>query len=205
MSQPLYIALEGVEGCGKSTQARLLADRLGAVLTREPGGTPMGSMVRQILLSPATGELEPMAEVLLFNADRVQHLHEVVLPALQAGQPVVSDRSYVSNCVYQGHARGLGADYVRSVCSLVVTELFPHRIFVLDVDLADSMARISARGGELDRFEQEGAEFHAKLVEGFRIEAQKGLPGQFVFIDGRGSVEEVQQSIWAHVEPLQAA
>ncbi len=204
MPQPLYIAFEGVEGCGKSTQARLLADRIGAVLTREPGGTPLGGMVRQILLDPATGELEPMAEVLLFNADRVQHLHEVVLPALQSGRPVVSDRSYVSNCVYQGHARGLGADYVRSVCSLVVNELFPHRIFVLDVDLADSMARVSARGGELDRFEQEKEEFHTRLVEGFRVEATKGLPGQFVFIDGRGSVEEVERSILAHIEPLLA-
>jgi len=204
MSQPLYVAFEGVEGCGKSTQARLLAERLDAVLTREPGGTPLGGMVREILLDPATGELEPMTEVLLFNADRVQHLHEVVLPALQSGKPVVSDRSYVSNCVYQGHARGLGADFVRSICSMVVTELFPHRIFVLDVDLADSMARISARGGQLDRFEQEEAEFHTKLVEGFRIEAQKGLPGQFVFIDGRGSVEEVERSILAHIEPLLA-
>lgn len=204
MPRPLYIAFEGVEGCGKSTQSKRVAERLDAVHTREPGGTKLGGMVRQILLSPDTGELEAMAEVLLFNADRVQHLHEVVLPALQSGQDVVTDRSYVSNCVYQGHARGLGADYVRAICSLVVNELFPHRIFVLDVDLADSMARIHGRGGDLDRFEQEGAEFHTKLVEGFRIEATKGIPGQFVFIDGRGSVEEVEQSILAHIEPLLA-
>lgn len=204
MSQPLYIALEGVEGCGKSTQAQLLADRLGAVLTREPGGTRLGGRVREILLDPATGKLEPMTEVLLFNADRVQHLHEVVLPALQDGQPVVSDRSYVSNCVYQGHARGLGPDYVRAVCSLVVNELFPHLIIVLDVDLADSLARQRARGNAPDRFEQEEEDFHTKLVEGFRIEATKGLPGQFVFIDGRGSVDEVEQAIWSHVESLLA-
>jgi dTMP kinase len=204
MPKPLYIAFEGVDGCGKSTQAARLATRLNAVFTKEPGGTDLGAQIRTILLDPAfTGKIDDLAELLLMNADRAQHLREKVLPALQSGQSIVSDRSYFSSLVYQGHVRGLSLDLVHAICGLVLGEVLPHRIFLLDIDIEHVEARRGGDGHDVtDRFEQEGQSFRERLIAGYRAEANRASNLNVVLVDARGSVDEVEQSIWAHVAPL---
>lgn len=204
MPQPLYIAVEGVDGCGKSAQSRLLADRLGGIWTREPGGTSLGQSLRVLLLAPDS-KLDPRTELFLMNADRVQHMAEVILPTLAAGQHVVSDRCYVSSIVYQGYCYGMSLTDAQAVCELAMGEVAPHRIFFLDIDMEHIRAR---RGGEghdtTDKFELEADDFRARAITAYRAEAQRAAHFNGVLIDARGSIEEVQESIWAHVEPLLA-
>lgn len=204
MSRPIYVVFEGVDGCGKSTQSRLLAERLNAVLTREPGGTDLGAHLRGVLLDPElSGKIDPFAELLLMNADRAQHLREVVLPSLQSGQSVVQDRNYFSSLAYQGHARGLSLDLVHAVCGLVMGEVIPHKIFVLDIDIEQvEQRRDFADHDSTDRFEQEAREFRERLIVGYRTEAARASALNAVLLDARGTQEEVTSSIWAQVEPL---
>lgn len=204
MAKPLYLVMEGVDGSGKSSQAARLADRLDALLTKEPGGTQVGARLRNILLDPdLMGKLDDVTELLLMNADRAQHLRELVLPTLAEGRTVVQDRCYFSTLAYQGHARGLSLDFVRSVCGLVLGEVMPHKIFVLDIDIDQVEQR---RGGEghddTDRFEAEAREFREKLILGYRAEALRASPLNAVLIDARGTLDEVHEAIWAHVTPL---
>lgn len=186
-----WIALEGGEGSGKSTQARLLAEHLDAVLTREPGGTTVGRSIRRLLLDPATNDLAPRAEALLMAADRAQHVAEVVGPALDAGRHVVSDRSAWSSLAYQGHARGLGADAVRSLCDYATDGRWPDLALLLDVPLTMAGSRL---GPELDRLESEGAAFHQRVADGFRSLVD-GWPACWAVVDGTGSIGEVADRI----------
>ncbi|MGH9282139.1 MAG: dTMP kinase, partial [Acidimicrobiales bacterium] len=158
------VALEGGEGCGKSTQAALLATRLGAVLTREPGGTGVGEQVRVLLLGPAAGSLDPRAEALLMAAARAQHVAEVVAPALAEGRDVVTDRFSHSSLAYQGHGRGLPLDEVRQLSEWATGGLWPDAVVLLDLPAAEAWARL----GRLDRFEAEGDGFHQRVAAGFR-------------------------------------
>lgn len=203
MPKALYIAFEGVDGCGKSTQAKRLANKINALLTKEPGGTAIGSDIRRLLLDPKNSEMDELTELLLMNADRAQHLREKVLPALQAGKSVISDRSYFSSLAYQGHARGMSLDMVRAVCGLAMGEVLPHKIILLDIDIEQVEARRGGEGHDVsDRFEQEAREFREKLIHGYRTEADRAAALNAVVIDARGSIEEVESSIWALVEPL---
>jgi dTMP kinase len=188
-----FIAFEGGEGCGKSTQARLLAERLGAVLTREPGGTAVGSRIRELLLDPAFGRLDPRAEALLLAADRAQHVAEVVRPALAAGRHVVTDRYVGSSLAYQGAGRGLPVEEVRAVSTWATEGLRPDLTILIDVPVAVAAARL---GAERDRFEREGAGFHERVRAAFLALAGEDPEG-WVVIDGTAPVASVAEAVVA--------
>lgn len=203
MAKALYFTLDGVDGCGKSTQAARIAKRLNAVHTKEPGGTALGAKLREILLSPDTGPIEPLAELLMMNADRVQHFNEIVLPALRAGQHVVSDRSFLSGIAYQGYGRGIPLEVIHALTGLVLGELLPHRMFVLDIDFEQMSERRGKDGHDItDRFELEADSFRQQVMEGFRLEAARGALFNTVLIDARADMQTVEDQIWAHIEPL---
>jgi len=183
-----YIALEGAEACGKSTHARLLADDLGAVLTRETGGTRIGAAIREILHNNANHDLADKAEVLLIAADRAQHLAEVIRPALDAGRHVVSDRSAYSSLAYQGYGRGVPLDIVRSTSDWALDHTWPDLVLLIDVPEDVLAKRMVDR--DLDRFELGGDEFHARVRAGF-AEMAAADPQHWLVIDGTGPKAEV--------------
>ena len=192
MSTGRYIALEGAEGCGKSTQAARLAQALDGVLTRETGGTAIGQRIRAILHDTAVTNLSHRAEALLTAADRAQHIDEVVAPALAAGRHVVSDRSVYSTLAYQGFGRGLAVQEVREVNEWAVGGHWPD--LVLLIDAAPEVLERRMRGRQLDRFEQEGAEFHRRVRNGFR-QLATAEPERWVVIDGSRLPDDVTAAI----------
>ena len=191
------IALEGGEACGKSTQAAVLASRLGAVLTREPGGTGVGEQVRDLLLDPAAGALDPRAEALLMAAARAQHVAEVVAPALAEGRDVVTDRFSHSSLAYQGHGRGLPLDEVRTLPDWATGGLWPDVVVLLDLPADEA----GARRGRPDRFEAEGDGFHHRVIQGFLALAE-AEPATWRVVDATGTVEEVAGRVWAAVSEV---
>ena len=189
---PVYIAFEGAEGCGKSTQARRLADDIGAVLTQETGGTEIGRRLRAILHDTSVTDLDDRAETLIVAADRAQHLAEVVRPALAAGRHVVSDRSVYSTLAYQGYGRGLPLAEVRAVNEWAIGDTWPDLVVLLTVPAAVTAHRMSRR--QLDRFEQAGDEFHARVVAGF-AEMAAADPEHWVHVDASGPPDAVSRTI----------
>ena len=189
---PVYVAFEGSEGCGKSTQARLLTDSLDAVLTRETGGTEIGRRLRDILHDNGVTDLNDHAETLIVAADRAQHMAEVVRPALAAGRHVVSDRSVYSSLAYQGYGRGLPIDEVRAVNAWALGDTWPDLVILLTVPGEVAAERMSRR--ELDRFEQAGEAFHSRVEDGFTAMATAD-PDHWVTIEAIGPVDRVAQRI----------
>ena len=169
----LLIGIEGVDGCGKSTFARslvqsLLEQNLLPVLTREPGGTNFGLKLRQILqYRDQIGELDPKAEYLLFAADRAQHFTQVVIPNLQAGKIVISDRTCDSSIVYQGYGRGLDRSMISQINQWATCGIKPNLIIYLKIDVQTSQERITCRAEQVTAFEQAGVQFLNKLIVGF--------------------------------------
>jgi dTMP kinase len=188
MDDGRYIALEGAEGSGKSTHAARLASALGAVLTREHGGTAIGERIRAILADPASTALSDKAEALLIAADRAQHLAEVVRPALAAGRHVVSDRSVYSSLAYQGYGRGLPLERIREINAWAIDARWPDLVLYLDVPERYLSSRMRRR--ELDRFEQAGPAFHARVRAGFR-DLAAAEPERWVVVDGEGRIDAV--------------
>lgn len=165
-----FIVLDGVEGCGKSTQAQLLAQALGSqgvpvVLTYEPGGTAVGEAVRGLLLDPAYADMHELTEAFLFCAARAQHVLEVVRPALEAGKVVICDRFASSTYVYQGYAGGVGAEVVTRLNDVATGGLQPDLLIILDVD--PGVGRRRKQGDRADRIEQKPLDFHQAVREGF--------------------------------------
>jgi len=191
-----YIALEGAEGCGKSTQAGVLAAALGAVLTRETGGTEIGQRIRTILHDTSVTNLSHRAEALLIAADRAQHIEQVVIPALTAGRHVVSDRSVYSTLAYQGYGRMLPLDEVREINQWAVHTWWPELVILIDVDPAVLEVRLAGR--DLDRFERESVEFHARVRAGFHAMAAAD-PLRWVVVDGQNEPDRVTAEIAAAV------
>ncbi len=189
------IALEGREASGKSTQADILARRLGAVLTREPGGTALGERIRALLLDPEATTLDARAEALLMAADRAQHVTETIRPALEAGQHVVTDRYSHSSLAYQGHGRGLPVEEVRWVSDWATGRLSPDLVVLVDVP--EDVARRRRIGS--DRFELEDQAFHRRVAEGYRLLAAQDAD-RWRVVDGTGTVEDVAARIWSAVE-----
>jgi dTMP kinase len=179
MTRGRFIALEGGEGSGKSTQAAQLADALGAVATREPGGTRIGALVRSIVLDPATQDLSDRAEALLYAADRAQHAAEVVRPALAAGRHVVSDRSAFASIAYQGHGRGIDPDVIRRLSGWAIDGCWPELVVLLDVAPTTALARLDR---SFDRLENAGAEFHERVRAGY-LEMAGADPERWVVVD----------------------
>ena len=196
MSTPVYIAFEGAEGCGKSTQSRRLAEAIDAVLTRETGGTEIGRRLRDILHDTDVTDLNDHAETLIVAADRAQHLAEIVRPALAAGRHVVSDRSVYSSLAYQGYGRGLPVDEVRLVNEWAVDDTWPDLVVLLQVP--DEVAAERMRRRQLDRFEQAGDAFHARVVAGFADMAAADAD-RWVVVDASGPLDEVTRTIRAVV------
>lgn len=189
-----FIAFEGGEACGKSTQAARLAARRGALLTREPGGTELGERVRAIFLDPALGEVDGRAEALLVAAARAQHVSEVIAPALAAGRDVVTDRFTGSSLAYQGHGRRLPIDDVRALSVFATGGLDPDLTILIRVPAEVAAARL---GAERDRLESAGDTFHRRVDEGY-AELAAGDPTWLV-IDGEGTPDEVEAEVWAAV------
>ena len=188
MSAPTYIAFEGIEGCGKSTQAHILFESLstlpaGAVLTRETGGTAIGARIREVLHDTANTHLDAVAEALLIAGDRAQHRAEVLAPALAAGHHVVSDRSVYSTIAYQGYGRRLPLETVRSVNDWALASRWPDLVVLLDVPHDSAMARLTHR--DLDRFEREDDAFFVRVRDGFHAMAAND-PDRWVVVDGTG-------------------
>ena len=181
-----YIAFEGWEASGKSTQARLLSQRLDAVLTREPGGTALGLAIRDLLLGNGPAPTE-RAEALLFAADRAQHLAEIVEPALAEGRDVITDRSYGSTLAYQGYGRGQSIEELMRLVEWTSGGLLPDLVVLLTVAVDTADDRL---GDQRDRMESEDSDFATRVVEGFTALAEAD-PDRWVVVDGAGSIEEV--------------
>ncbi len=190
------IAFEGGEAAGKSTQARLLAERLGAArLTFEPGATELGARIRSLVLDPSGFSLSFRAEALLMAADRAQHVAEVIRPTLEAGTHVVTDRFIGSSLAYQGFGRNLGVEEVLAL-SLFATGGLRCDLALL-LSLPDGVAR-SRRGSPADRIEAEAADFHHRVLEGYRMLAEQD-PERWVVIDGNRPPGEIAKSVVAIV------
>lgn len=184
-----YIAFEGVEGCGKSTHVKRLAAHLDGVVTREPGGTPMGATLRAIMADPTNTHLSPRAEALMMAADRAQHLHEVVLPALESGRHVVSDRSVYSSLAYQGFGRGLGLEMLRSFNDFAIGGRWPDLVVYIRVGIDVVRRRLAKR--ETDRFEREDDGFFQRIIEGFDALAA-AEPDRWLVVDGMPPKDELE-------------
>jgi dTMP kinase len=193
-----WVALEGGEGTGKSTQARLLADSLGAVLTREPGGTRLGERVRSLLLGHDAAGIDARAEALLMAADRAEHMATLVGPALAAGRTVVSERSAWSSLAYQGYGRGLPLDDLRRLSDFALRGRWPDLAVLVVVPDDVIASRLESALRWPDRIEIEGGGFHERVGAGFR-ELAASSPERWAEVDGMGAVEEVAARILAVV------
>ena len=188
------IALEGIDGSGKSTQARALAEVLSARLTHEPGATPLGILLRGLLLAPDAPSPSPRTEALLMAADRAEHVALVVEPALAAGGWVVSDRYAGSTIAYQGYGRGLPVSELARLSEWATGGLAADLSVLVDVSVEVAAARLSGAPGRADRMERLGAEFAARVRDGFLAQAAED-PAHWVVVDGSRSAE----AITAHI------
>ena len=205
------LTFEGIEGCGKSTQAKLLAERLESIgrsclLTREPGGTRIGREIRKILLNPANRRMVPVVELALYFADRAQHLREVIWPALDDGKIVICDRFTDSTIAYQGYARGLSRRMIRSLDRVMTGEYRPRFTVLLDLPVEHGLKRARGRNkrnqkdrGE-GRFEQERNEFHRRVRRAYFQMARKE-PKRYIVVPAQGSRQTIQQEIWNRLAP----
>lgn len=197
----LFITFEGPEGAGKSTQLARLAERLRAqgrtvTVTREPGGTPLGTRVREVLLDPAL-HIDPLPEFLLYSASRAQLVGDVIRPALSRGEVVLCDRYFDSSLAYQGAGRGLSAELLRAVTREATGGLSPNLTLLLDLDPAVGLSRAAARG-QTDRLERADLAFHERVRQGF-LALAGAEPERFTVLDGAGDVDEVAAQVWRAV------
>ncbi len=188
-----FLALEGIDGCGKSTQAWALAQALGALLTHEPGATSVGQALRRILLDPDGPALAPRTEALLMAADRAEHVAAVVEPALAAGTWVVSDRYSGSTIAYQGYGRGLPVDELEALVAFAAGGLAVDLSILVDVEVDVAAARLSA-AGDGDRLERLGTDFASRVRKGFLTQAVAD-PEHWVVVDGTEDVS----ALTAHI------
>jgi dTMP kinase len=195
-----FITFEGSEGCGKSTQVQRLAARLERsgvpyLLTREPGGTPIGETIRELLqFAPHNSAMTAETELLLFEASRSQLVRETIKPALERGLCVIADRFFDSTTVYQGAARKLDREMVERLNAFVVGDCVPDITFVLDVDAATAASRMQ-KPRKADRMEQQPAEFYQRVHEAYR-ELAKRESNRVVLIDGSREADQIENEIW---------
>ncbi|BBB33015.1 dTMP kinase [Thermotomaculum hydrothermale] len=208
MVKGLFITFEGIEGCGKSTQAKLLKEYLEkkglkTILSMEPGGTEIGQKIRNILVDPKyKGILHPVTEALLYQADRNQHLKEKIIPHLNNGYVVICDRYQHSSLAYQCYGRELDIEKIEWVFRNIVEGIEPDIVFLIDIDEETSLKRVNKRAQveniELSRFEIEHKNFHKRVRQGFLALAKEN--NNFVVIDGKKSIEDIHKEIVSIVE-----
>ncbi len=203
-----FIAFEGIEGCGKSTQIARLARRLSdggaeVVRVREPGGTPIGDRIREVLLDPACDAMSDEAEMHLFAASRSQLVREVIRPAMARGAVVLCDRYVYSSLAYQGGGRELGREVVRAVNASAIDGLLPDRVVLLDLAPATALQRAAARAS-LDRIERERLPFFESVRGAFLAEAEAD-PDRFVVVDAAGDPDAVEAAVQAGLADLHLA
>lgn len=209
----LFLTFEGIDGCGKTTQMRLLIGRLRdegvqVVETVEPGGTAIGAQIRRVLLDSKNREISPTTELLLYFASRAQNVEEVIRPAIRAGQVVVSDRYTDSTMVYQGVARGLGEKVVSDLHRIACGGLDPDLTIYIDIDLANSLNRARSRNETLTgaeavetRMDEQSTEFYRCVRQGYGQLAREH-PRRFRVIDGNRDIDAIAADIWDVVKPL---
>ena len=205
MNRGKLITFEGIDGCGKTTQLRLLERILTTrntsfVSTREPGGTELGKLIRAALLNVSRHKVDPLAELLLYAADRAQHVQEFVVPNLAAGKLVFSDRFYDATTAYQGYGRGFDLALIQKLNRLATSDLKPDLTLLFDIDVATGLARVARRGGETtndpdenkaDRLDLEPHDFHERVRQGY-LELASQEPERFRIISASGSIEAVR-------------
>ncbi|HWW77356.1 MAG TPA: dTMP kinase [Pyrinomonadaceae bacterium] len=205
---PAFITFEGIDGCGKSTQLRMLASELRlrgreVVVTREPGGTPLGARVRQLVLD-SEEQVDPLAELLLYAADRAQHVRALVRPALDSGHVVLSDRYADATVAYQGAGRGFPDEIISELVALATGGLMPDLTLIFDLPVEESQRRQahrSDRGHKKDRLDAEDAAFHTRVRDAYqRIAAAD--PQRVRIVDASGSVQETQSQVMRLVMPF---
>jgi dTMP kinase len=194
-----FITFEGIEGSGKSTHARLLVEHLRSLgwdplATREPGGTPLGEPIRRLLLDVASAPIAPVAELLLYCADRAQHVAHVIAPALAAGRPVVCDRFSDSTIAYQGYGRGLDLALVEAIERHARGDLTPALTFVFDCPASEGLARVRQRSAQTDRMEGAPLAFHERVRQGF-LALAAATPERYCVLDSTATVDETQQRV----------
>jgi len=200
----LFITFEGGEGSGKSVQARALYDRLSrfnipAILTREPGGTPIGDRISRWLKWAEDSDISPLAELLLFNASRSQLVDTVIKPNLENGKVVICDRFADSTTVYQGYGRGLDLEVVKIVNNAATRGLLPDLTVLLDLPAEEGLARKKSK--RRDRFEKEKLAFHERVREGY-LKLAASEPKRWLVVDARQSKEQISEVIWVKVSQL---
>ena len=205
-SRRLFLSFEGTEGAGKTTQMRMLVERLrglGYLVTenQEPGATAIGREIRRLLLDPEHQEMTPMAELLLMFASRAQAAAQIITPALERGEIVVSDRFTDSSLAYQGEARQLGFDTVLALHRLVLGTLLPDLTLCISLEVQAGLERAYQRNLSNDRLDRQSLPFHQSVDRGYRKIAG-AEPQRFRLIDGAGTPDEVAARVWSQVEPL---
>lgn len=206
----MFITLEGIEGCGKSTQARRLVDRLegagvSSILTLEPGGTPIGKEIRRILLDSKNKDLSPLSELLLYEADRALHMEMVIKPALVKKKWVVCDRFFDATTAYQGYARGQDNELIRLLNEKASLGIRPDITFLIDCPVEVGLERalkrnkIMEQNGQ-DRFEREEMNFHTAVREGY-LSIAKNDSERFMVVDGTLGEDELEERIFEHIRP----
>ena len=203
-----FITFEGIDGCGKSTQVRLLASQLRmlgfeVVTTREPGGTPLGKRIRNVLLDPQI-EVDPLAELLLFAADRAQHVQTMLRPATESGSIVLSDRYADATAAYQGAGRNFTAEIISSVISIATGGLKPDLTLIFDLPVAECLARTSRRtesDNKRDRLDAEDAAFHSRVRDAY-LQLAASEPDRVRLIDASGSINETHDRVIEVVMPF---
>lgn len=205
-STGLFIAFEGGDGAGKSTQAARLSDALesrglSVLRTREPGGTPIGEKLRSLVLDHGHGTIDARTEALMFAAARAAHAHQVIRPALASGTVVITDRYIDSSVAYQGAGRGLGADGVLSLNEWATEGLHPHLTVLLDVDPADGRQRRTAGDATEDRLESEPDEFHSAIRHAF-LDLAGAAPSSYLVLPAGDDIEALAARILERVESL---
>ncbi len=197
LNRGMFISLEGVEGCGKSIQAELLADHIAklghsVIRTHEPGGTPIAEKIREILLDPRNSDMTHITELLLYLASRAQHVVQLILPALNEGKIVVCERFSDATFAYQGYARGLDMDSLKQMNDVATGGLEPDLTLLLDLDAEYGLSR--KQHDQRDRLENESVDFHNKVREAYLVIAHQS-PERVQVIDANGSIEAIHLSI----------
>jgi len=202
----MFLSFEGIDCCGKTTQAKILVDKLKelnqtVLFLREPGGTEISEQIRQILLNKKNLKMTQITELLLFSASRSQLVTEVIKPNLAKGTVVISDRFVDSTTAYQGYGRGLHHGGVKSINTIATSGLMPKKTFFIDIPVQEMYKRRTESHQEIDRMEMSNEDFYNRVRDGY-IELAKDEPGRFVTIDGRQPIDAIHDVIWKEVDGM---